>query len=217
MKQMIKSKKGYKTIVTIFSLLFIAIAFVFFSYLFKNIGKDDVAVASQFKSIDTEYALRTFLASPSGIEPEELKVYVGDHMSNAQIAARTCTEQNTREYETLKENARIYFNKLYGDNNWRLELIYVKNSETNPEITGDSVGELDIDSALDIYESYEKFRTLTDDSELSRKRVLYALNIRGSRLGMQILPCNNDNSIVKLVLVNNLGEKEVAVITVGSA
>jgi hypothetical protein len=211
MRKMLKNKKGFKTMLTILSLLFIIIVFLAFMFLFKRErDRQESDLVETVASLDSEYALRAFLNSPSIIEePSQAKLEVGSNVNNALLIALNC--DNEDYIVELERSASIYFNKVYGQN-WRLELFIIKaiprGRSQNPSVSVShkSFGDqsTSIQQILRTYPEYgELLREAGGPFNSRELNALYKLRIRGSKIGMQALPCAGEASAIKAVLLHD--------------
>ncbi|MBN2459670.1 hypothetical protein JXB28_05270 [Candidatus Woesearchaeota archaeon] len=126
---MIKSKKGFNTIITIAAILALILVFIIFIYLFRwGAERKEGEIDSKFSSIESEYVLKTFLRSPAPIlgntPVNDLTPDIGGSPTNADLVSWTCTDdKKSTNYKTLAESINTFFDRLYGDY-WELWIIY---------------------------------------------------------------------------------------------
>lgn len=201
------SKKGYKTLVSIIALVFIMVTFLIFFAMFRaraTSGSD--ATKLSFHSVDTELVLKTFLQTPTLINPEDFSFFIGTQMTTSDFLVRTCDNTRSGQFGQFKIEATNYFSRAYGKN-WHIELIYYSpdgdEGITPNEITIESVGEPLFSNELnDWIESSELDTALygTDYSMIHYDLALLKLNVRDDNLATQVLPCQNGPALVKVLL-----------------
>jgi hypothetical protein len=201
-----KSKKGFSTIITIISILFIALTFVAFLFMINQDKKKDLDYSKDsFSAIDTELSLAAFVNSNSNLNPRDYGISVENSLTNGQLASMTCTLKDGKQYSKLVENANSFFSRMYKET-WRLELIYHQQIQTpegnNSQISGVSLGksEFSIISAMSRYDSFNK--DLGSESGIdAQRKALFKSEAKGPRVAMMYLPCNDDETILKMVLL----------------
>jgi hypothetical protein len=137
---MLKSKKGFNTIVTIFAILLLITTFIIFIYLFKvGAERKEGEIDSKFSSIQSEYVLKTFLRSPAPMlgsrSASDLTPDVGESVTNADLVSWTCTDnKSSTNYKILGQSINTFFDKLYADE-WEVWIIY-SNPDTDRRAFG---------------------------------------------------------------------------------
>jgi hypothetical protein len=208
--KLFKSKKGYKTIITIFAVFVILFTFITFAWLFKSAsdpGKPENEVA--FNSIDTELVLKTFLNTPSEVGPEEVGLPVGTSVSSADLITHTCP--STKEVEMaapfmsiFKPHAEAFFKRRYNDK-WHLEVIYYipdGDGEITPaEVRREPIGRAEGYSSIGSAEFRKELSAHSGDDPIFPAIALLKVNLRQKGFASQILPCKEPGTIVKLVLI----------------
>ena len=117
-----------KTVVAIFSIIFLVFVFILFFWLFKISGEKSTGqIESQYSSLTTDLALKDFLRSPvydtQGNPPKDLTGDVGEEVTNANLVSWTCTNEKNQNYISLMHSAYSFFDNLYG-NDWSISIFY---------------------------------------------------------------------------------------------
>jgi hypothetical protein len=209
MMRLLKSKKGYKTLITILALFFIALTFLVFLFLFsmgKNKVSGQIETSIAFISIDTELALKTFLQSPSKTKPSEIGYAIGDTATEADLLTRSCNQLRSSSVGKFTDEAKEYFNRIY-EGKWHLELIFYTPSGDD-EITPAEIKSVALGATARPFEivkytqSDAISKAVADMSDMTSLDIAFMkTNIRDRSLGSQTLPCKEGPSIVKLVLI----------------
>jgi len=205
--KIIHSKKGYKTLVSIFALVFIMVTFLIFFSMFKARASSGADAAKlSFHSVDTELVLKTFLQTPTLANPEDFDFFIGKHITTSDFLVRTCDSTRSGQFGQFKLEATNYFSRTYGKN-WHLELVYYSPDAdegiTPNEVMIESIGEpLYANELNDWIESTELDTAMhgTDYSMLYYDIALLKLNVRDDNLATQVLPCQNGPAFVKVLL-----------------
>jgi hypothetical protein len=117
-----RSKKGAKLIVTLFTILFLVFILIIFFILYRAAAKSKAGeISSQFSAVNTDFYLKNFLRSPVGGAQPGMPV-IGEYISHADMIGKTCN--NKKEYTSrLSDSASKTFDKMYGSD-WELWIVY---------------------------------------------------------------------------------------------
>jgi hypothetical protein len=210
-------KKGFSTVVTIFSVLLLILVFIVFLFLFKK-GAEGKEVEAKFSSSQTEYVLKTFLRSPApilGSRSIQLATPdIGLGTTNANLISWTCNnDDRSVNYKTLEYSINTFFDVLY-EKDWQLEIIY-----SNPELDNRGFGH---QSWLqNIWRKISEYSAKTDVSggstvyltEKDKQQIhfdVYGYKEQG--FGFQVIPCQDGSfSAVMLKAKDYINYKDLKI------
>src|SRR4030043_1974162 len=104
MRESLKSRKGFSTVVTIFSMLLLILTFIAFIFLFRTMAEKKTGqIESKFSSIQTELLLKSFLRSQAPGNPQDLTPDAGEVVTNADLVSSICdNNKKSRDPGALK-------------------------------------------------------------------------------------------------------------------
>jgi hypothetical protein len=216
MRQIIKTKKGTKTIVTIFALFFMLLMMVLFAFLFKReAAVDEIRSASEYKDMDSDFVLKTFLYTPTKTLREAIGMNLNTDVTNADIIIMTCKDKNSQPLKDIVKEANQYFSRFYGQD-WTVQIIWYTYTEGGlkpSDFDQVRINNYDVLNELNKYKEYAELNVAGLDPN-SISRYLFLFTGRGSTISSQLLPCVKDDTVAKVVLVHKdmeLKEKPIEI------
>ncbi|MBU1322094.1 MAG: hypothetical protein KKF46_07095 [Nanoarchaeota archaeon] len=209
-----KSKKGMKTILTIFAVIFLVAVFIIFIFLFRFMAANKSAEAELgASSLSTELLLNNFLISPvydsDGNIPKDLFPDVGEDITNADLISWTCNKQEDYydyNHDALKASLENFFDGIY-DDDWELWIIYSNSSKKT--FGHKSSLKKSINSLVTVI-----FLAGTAASNAIPKPLaweLFATPYREAGFGSQVIPCT-DGQMAKIMFYSHTAFFEIKLI-----
>jgi hypothetical protein len=204
MKKLFKSRKGFSTVVTIFSILLLILIFIIFIFLFKTMaGNKTGKIDSRFSSIQTELLLKSFLRAQASGNPEDLTPYAGEVITNADLVSWTCNDnKKSKNYKALKDSINNYYDTFYEDD-WNMEIIY---SDTRLDKKGfghtSALEKLFASAGIGAARA-AAFQSVPGSPGTASAKMF--LQYRGPGYAFQIIPCLNDGFAIISFKTNTIG------------
>ena len=169
----IYSKNGmFKTVITIFAVLFLIFVFIVFAFLFGASAKNaEGNIGASFTYLNSQFLLQTFLKSPvsdvGSRPPPELNRVAGEMLNYADLVSLTCNNNKDRIYTLLKTSVNTYFKAVYGEE-WEFLILY-----SNPALKKKDFG----------YQRYV-------EDDITRNK--------GNKIASQTIPCQDGTMAVAM-------------------
>ncbi len=208
MRASLKSRKGFSTIVTIFSILLLTLTFM----AKEKTGETE----SKFSSIQTELLLKSFLRAQAPGNPQDLTPEVGEVITNADLVSWTCNNnKNSRNSKALKDSLNNYFDTVYEDD-WHLEITY-SDTRLDKKGFGHKSWLKEVEYEIETYATAAYLAAMWGKSGIFTKNdvpkelalKLFLIPYRDAGYASQIIPCTDNNALAIVTLKSHTAFFEI--------